>query len=363
MTFNSKPYVIQPLQSVAKIDMSNLKDRILCVHAEGSTVMEPPLNESLKQVQNLSKEDIKSETRIFYLTDGQPTSLEDKKLESIAKELTNSKIYITWLGIGIDFNLSLVDRLTKVKANNYYSVKTAHQFKKLLDEEFDYVASADIFDAVVKYSGGGFTVERVYGSPGFEIPKEGVLFQMSSGFPSLKENLNSTKGGIILIKLKRVENGNPVMNFLVTYTDKNGVAYEHKETFEFPKHDVESADSFSGSAARKGVLLVRYVNFIKNFLLDECKPNSVDKRTSKQVGISVPSLLEDQTKSGKKREIPNEYKELFNIFIKYFLIEADTLGDEGLMKLVENAEQIVGYKPKKEDVPVPTGLRRVFVPM
>jgi len=103
-------------------------------------------------------------------------------------------------------------------------------------------------------------------------------------------------------------------------------------------------------------------------MLDECDPKSPKKRNSRENGITVPDLSEDQNRSGKKREIPTEYKELFTAFLKHFLNEADKLGDEGLMKLVENAEQIVGYKPKAEEIPIEvagrgTGKRPAFIPM
>jgi len=107
------------------------------------------------------------------------------------------------------------------------------------------VASADIFDAVVKYSGGGFEVERVYGSGGFETPKNSVLFEMNSAFPSPKENENLTKGGVMVIKLKRIEGGSPTINFTITYNDRHGTKYEHKEVYELPKLDSEKGDFFS----------------------------------------------------------------------------------------------------------------------
>jgi len=231
--------------------------------------------------------------------------------------------------------------LTKVKANNYYSVKNAPHFKKLFDEEFDYVASADIFDAVVKYSGGGFEVERVFGSSGFETPQNSVLFQLSSGFPSLKENENMTKGGIMVIKLKRIEGGSPLINFTITYTDRDGVNYEHKEAYEFPKHDIETGDYFQGSAARKGVLLVRYVNFMRNYIMDEMTGRTQEPRINKSDGIPLPALNFGITVPAKKLEMRPEYKELFNKFVVHFTSEADVLGDSTLLKELENADKMM----------------------
>jgi len=342
ITFDSEAKVLQPLQTIKNVDTSNLKNIVMSIKIGGSTVMTPPLIESKTQVLSFNKSHESSiETRIFYVTDGLPTDSENDTIHLTAKDLADNKIYTTWLGVGIDFNQTLIDKLTKVKANNYYSVKSAHNFTKLFNEEFDYVASADIFDAVVKYSGGGFEVERVYGSNGFEIPVNSVLFEMSSGFPSPKESENLTKGGIMVIKLKRIEGGSPTINFTITYTDRHGAKYEHKELYEFPKHDSETEDFYQGSAARKGVLLVRYVNFMKNYLMDEIDGRKPETRINSRDGIPMPNIVYNNSNAANKNEMRPEYKELFNKFVEYFTKESDKLGDSTLLHELENANKIM----------------------
>lgn len=96
-----------------------------------------------------------------------------------------------------------------------FSVKSARDFKKQMNEEFDYMVTVDVYDVSVEFDDNakGWQVERVYGSPGFEIPDKGrltymvsllwrIIFQ-DSCFPSPKESATMTKGGVIVIKLKK----------------------------------------------------------------------------------------------------------------------------------------------------------------
>lgn len=63
-------------------------------------------------------------------------------------------------------------------------MKSARDFKKQMDEEFDYMVTVDVFDVAVDFDGNanGWQVERVYGSPGFEVPKQGRLTFMVTNF-------------------------------------------------------------------------------------------------------------------------------------------------------------------------------------
>ena len=88
-----------------------------------------------------------------------------------------------------------------------------------MTEEFDYLVSPDCFDSAISFVPGTLDVQYVYGmhrdqdchvsnthcslcagSPGFEHPKAGLLFEMPSSFPSLKDSPTMTKGGVMLIK-------------------------------------------------------------------------------------------------------------------------------------------------------------------
>lgn len=56
-------------------------------------------------------------------------------------------------------------------------VKSARDFKRQMNEEFDYMVTLDVFDISIDIDGDakGWNVERVYGSPGYEAPLQGRL--------------------------------------------------------------------------------------------------------------------------------------------------------------------------------------------
>jgi len=199
-----------------------------------------------------------------------------------------------------------------------------------LDLEFDYIVSPDAFNIEIEYNTEGFKCERVYGSPGFEIPKAGLILQLSSTFPSQKKDKIYTKGGAILIKLNLISD-KPVIKFRTSYNDRDDNRYKEEEVFEFPKSD-GTKDVFQGSAVRKAVLLTRYVNFMRYFALDVYQRK--DSPTVNAVnGIPVPPIeTNNYTHSPVIPKLSPERLEMINKFINYFSSEADALGDLDLTK-------------------------------
>lgn len=47
-------------------------------------------------------------------------------------------IYVTFIGIGVDFNSAVVKRIAAIKGCSYLCVRTSRDFKKMMDEEFKY---------------------------------------------------------------------------------------------------------------------------------------------------------------------------------------------------------------------------------
>jgi len=71
-----------------------------------------------------------------------------------------------------------------------------------MSEDFDYIMFPVAFDISIKLESDAFEVERVYGSPGQEIPSSGADLKITSVFPSQKEEPTTTKGGVVLLKMK-----------------------------------------------------------------------------------------------------------------------------------------------------------------
>jgi len=257
------------------------------------------------------------------------------------------KIFTSFVGLGVDFNIELVNILTKIKATNYFSVKSAAEFTHLLDKEFDYIVSADTFDVVVQCVDDNIDVERVYGSPGHEIPKSGVIFEMNSGFPSPKEDPNNTKGGVILIKLKPKVDVSKLrkLKFKTSYSDRDGKRYEDYQEVDFPILGVN--DIYTGSAVRKAILLVRYVNFMKQFINDQKNNHKPQYDTN---GIPVPQLKESTVSDfgTSMKPIDDTYRSFAERFRVYFTREADVLTDTTLLKELELLNKILELKFQKD---------------
>jgi len=243
-------------------------------------------------------------------------------------------IYTTFLGIGTEFDTAMVSRISKTRACNYLTVKDAQQFKKLMDEEFDFTVTPTLFDISIHFLANQvteFEAQRVYGSPGYEIPSNGLLFFADSMFPSHKESAENTKGGVILVKLNKkasTQNSAKIVKFLASYRDMTDNIQKDEDTVDITALAEESNnDYFQNNCIRKTVLLVRYVNFMKNFLRDmrtNAKLPSMDQKN----GIVIPPI-DEETKSEVNQMIllSKPYRDIIKVFISYFEREMIEIGD------------------------------------
>ncbi len=55
-----------------------------------------------------------------------------KRTESMSKEGT----YVTFVGIGVDFNTAAVEKISQIKGCSYMSVKNSREFKKVINVSF-----------------------------------------------------------------------------------------------------------------------------------------------------------------------------------------------------------------------------------
>ena len=101
------------------------------VYQSGGTDMEAGLKCGMEL---LRKGDPRHAKRVLFLTDGNVNnvlflfllkpSMESKSpLDELTKEYANEGLYVTFVGLGLDFNGELVDKITKTYGANYLSVK------------------------------------------------------------------------------------------------------------------------------------------------------------------------------------------------------------------------------------------------
>jgi len=272
--------------------------------------------------------------------------LDGNKLLATFQANANLKIYTTFIGIGVDFDTDMAATISKTRACNYFSVHSPSEFKRLMSTEFDYVVSPNVFDIKGTMKSEGWKVERVFGSPGFDIPVEGTLYYIDSSFPSATRK-GATKGGVILIKLQKdPKQASSSIQFMVEYTNLDGKKFQETEPFVFGEDPKDSKDIYQNSCVRKAVLLTRYVSFMKHFLRDAMNTDAkAQPSISLKTGITPPPLSSSNSNTTcYMKPLNDHYNELMGKFIAYCEKEAEILEDPELHKEIVTLHDIMDYK-------------------
>ena len=347
--FNDEGYLAKPLRSVSETDMEAIKNHILEISADGGTYMSAGMEIATGLFEGLSVDE-EYENRIIFLTDAMPNIGETKKegLLGMTEKNAENHVYTTFIGIGVDFNTELVEYITKIRGANYYAVHSAKQFKERMDEEFEYMVTPLVFNLEMILESSGYEIEMVYGSPEAD-EATGELMKVNTLFPSKKEE-GETKGGLILLKLKKLSpDGQLVLK--VTYEDRKGVIHTSQEPVILQEKD---AEFFENSGIRKGVLLVRYANLMKNWINDERKSiqegTPVEPSVNTEVGIVICIQLGEWERQSVLLRVSEGYRKLFETFKEYFLQEMREIGDETLEQELQILDKLIAWHAMKHYV-------------
>ena len=347
VTFETTSRIEEPLKKVSTIDMEALKSRILSINEAGSTDMSAGMRTASGMFTELFKvNQSEYENRIIFLTDAMPNTgdISETGLLGMAKASSDAKLYTTFIGIGVDFNTMLIENITKIRGANYYSVHSSADFKKRMDDEFDYMVTPLVFNVLLKLDATGYEIEKVYGSPEAN-EATGELMKVNTLFPSEKTE-EGTKGGIVILKLKKLSSDG-VMKLRVSYEDREGVPDQNEESVIIGNNQPEF---FDNSGIRKGILLSRYADVMKNWVKDErteyhsktpVKPcvNYID-------GIPVPiereySQLGEWERQSMPLQVSDSYKSVFKDFKTYFESEMNAINDTTLQQEVNTLTKLL----------------------
>jgi Ca-activated chloride channel family protein len=339
--FNNEGYLAKPLRTVGETDMDAIKDHILEIQADGGTNMSAGMAIATGLYESVDVDQDEYENRIIFLTDAMPNIGETSRegLLGMAEKNAENHVYTTFIGIGVDFNTELVEYITKIRGSNYYSVHSSRQFEERMDEEFEYMVTPLVFDLVVRLDAEGYEIEKVYGSPEAD-EATGELMKVNTLFPSKKKE-EETRGGLVLLKLKRTSSDG-WLTLKVEYEDRNGVVHTSEKSVVLEEKD---ADFFENNGIRKGVLLVRYANLMKNWIDDERRSISegvpVEPSVNAEVGIIIYVQLGEWERQSVPLQVSEGYKRLFETFREYFEQEMEAIGDETLEQELEILDRLI----------------------
>eukprot|EP01083_Nonionella_stella_P004840 14150_1 len=341
--FNNDGYIAKPLRLVSATDMDAIQKHILDISSGGGTNFEAGYRKASELFIALDadiRKDQEYENRIIFLTDAMPNigNINEHHLLGLTKtnanNVTAGRIYSTFIGMGVDFQTDLIETITKIRGSNYYSVHSYQEFMTRMDKEFEYMVTPLVFNLELKLNStrNRYEIEQVYGSPEAD-QASGCVMKVNTLFPSASNADAEVKGGVTLLKLKRneeVEAGVDALELHVTYEDRNGE--EHSNTVSVMFDDDEQ-NMFENNGIRKAVLLSRYVQLIKQWIVDET--NTGDDHD----GVN---RWEHQS---KPLQVNRKYKERISVFHEHFLQEMQQINDESLQKEVDIMHKLINVNP------------------
>ena len=350
--FNQNANVLKKIELVSEMDIDKTKKIISGIRANGGTNLEAGYTEASKLLEKF-KNSKKSEyeNRIIIITDAMPNTgtTSTDGLLSYMKDNADKGIYTTLIGVGVDFNTQLIEEISDVRGANYYSVHNSKEFKERMGEQFEYMVTPLVFDLNLNLKSDDYNIEMVYGSDSSKEQK-GNLMKVNTLFPSKSSEKGEIKGGVVLVKLKeKKENKNGKIQLEISYKDRNGKEYNNSQTINFNKNKTE--EFYDNSGIRKAIVLTRYVNVLKSWILYE-RTEDKNFMIEPNKGIVDAFYLEDKIiqKLGEHERISvtlkvsEDYKEILRKIKEYIIKENNEIKDDTLNKEIE----IIDILIKKE---------------
>ncbi len=345
--FNDESHVAKPIRRVSETDMEAIRGHIRDLRAEGGTQLSAGAETGMGLLEDYAGADpTERETRMLFLTDAMPNLGETRESSLLTRFESRAEqgVYTTFVGIGVDFNTELVDAVTAIEGANYFSVHSEQQFTERLDEEFEYMVTPLVFDLSLELDAEGYDIETVYGSTAAE-EATGEIMHVNTLFPSPAQD-GRTRGGIILVKLEE-GSGAGSLSLHASWETRRGDARTNKTTIEFPNGE---STVFETSGIRKGVLLARYADLMKNWMIYERQHTAGTNEqptttVSSDGGIEVPPEdgLGQWERQSTDLVVSPRYQERFDAFADYFASEMDAIGDDSLQQELDIIERLSTY--------------------
>ena len=347
--FDDQAKIFKQIKLVSEMDIKKTKKKISEIRVMGGTNLGAGYTTGTKLLEKF-KDSKKSEyeNRIILITDAMPNfgTTSTKGLLSYIEDNSKMGIYTTFIGVGVDFNTKLIEEISDVKGANYYSVHNSKEFKERMGEQFEFMVTPLVFDLNLNLRSDDYAIEMVYGTDSANGLK-GSLMKVNTLFPSKTSETGEVKGGVVLVKLKeKNEMKNGELKLEVSYKDRNGKEYKNNQIINFNKNKTE--EFYENSGIRKAIVLTRYVNALKSWILYERSSNKVFMiETSKGIfditytELEIMKILGEHERMSVELKISEEYKKILKNIKEYILKENKEIKDDTFDKEIEILDLLI----------------------
>lgn len=345
--FDNSAYLAKPLNLIGETNVKEIKKHISEIEARGGTNFEAGYKKGTELFDDKLLDDKEYDNRIIVITDAMPNIGETSKSGLLKYIEENSKegIYTSFIGVGIDFNTEVIENISNVKGANYYSISSKEQFKKILSEDFEYMVTPLVFDLNLNFESVGYEIEKVYGTDSAD-KSSGNIMKVNTLFPSSTNENSESKGGVILLKLKKKDNQTDnKINLSVSYKDREGNKHSNSQDIEFDKDE----EFYENTGIRKAVALTRYANTLKSWILYERSNKDERFYIGENIGVidcdytieDIQIILGENERTSVKLTVSEEYKENFRKIKSYLENEKNELKDDNLKQEIELLQELI----------------------
>jgi len=189
VAFHSSTEVIVPSTRISKANIDGLRARIRAMQARGTTDMNGGLSAAVSEVSRHL--DPKGINRIVLLGDGVPN--DESQIVNIARSAGPHGISITALGLGLDYNETLMNQVAQVSGGKYHFISDSSRVASVFQEEVLRLRRVAAKNMQLRLSAGpGVVIEEIVGTGEIHAQKTAV------GLGDISENESRD----IIVRLK-----------------------------------------------------------------------------------------------------------------------------------------------------------------
>jgi Ca-activated chloride channel family protein len=328
--FDRRAHVAKPLRDVAATDMPAIRRHVREIAAGGGTNLADGFEAAVDMLapEGDGNDDPAVERRALFLTDMMPNTgaTGEGELTDLFAEAADLGVHTTFVGVGLDANAALADRLSGIRGANQYFVRSAAEFERRLGEEFACMVTPLVFDLTLELEGEAYELAAVHGAPAAD-PATGRLLDAGTLFPSATD-AGEARGGVVLARLEPTGAADDEPALVASWTERDGS--EHRE--RLPVDIPEEPGTFAHDGVRKAVALARYARELRAWARD------VHRRAG--AGVDDWLLPAADRRGAHEREsvpltVPERFADRFERLRAHLARESEAVGDDDLRREVE----------------------------
>lgn len=173
-TFTRQGSVVQQLVRIELLDVEDLTAKIEALRAGGGTTLSAGMEAAMGICEGADELKGCRHKRLLFLTD--MDDVNPSRLNGMIAEQATRGLFVTFVGIGQEFNAALAEVVSKHPGANYFCITRNEDLQRVIVDHFDWNFFPACFDVELsqQFGGGDLELESTYGTP-FDTREEPIF--------------------------------------------------------------------------------------------------------------------------------------------------------------------------------------------